>query len=227
MPMLISRCKPLLWNRGLGAHVRGFAAEFVPKCWEFPTLGKGCQESVVPESVVPEWAVPNWTLPVCKGLQPTNSFSKCRAHKVITRIPPPARPVLGFVQLCLLVFGQALPDDFQLLKSIFENGLFRVFLSDTDRRQQDGLRGERAVRHFSHALYVFVAGEFHRGFSRGPRLVSDRFIDGHQLRAIEESLDGGKIGILSRDQNSARPALVFERLDCAASNRIIRGNNRR
>ena len=46
----------------------------------------------------------------------------------------PARPVLWFVQLCLLVFGQALLDDFQLLKSIFEHGLFRVFLSDTDRR---------------------------------------------------------------------------------------------
>jgi hypothetical protein len=52
-----------------------------------------------------------------------------------TGIRAPARPVLWFVQLCLLVFGQALFDDFKLLKSIHEYGLFCVFLSDTDRRQ--------------------------------------------------------------------------------------------
>ena len=50
--------------------------------------------------------------------------------------------VLWFVQLRLLVFGQALLDDFQLLKSIFEHGLFHVFLSDTDRREQDGFCGQ-------------------------------------------------------------------------------------
>ena len=76
------------------------------------------------------------------------------------------------------------------------------------------------------ALHVFVPREFHRGFSRGPRLLSDRFIDGHQLRTIEDSLDGGEICVLTRNQHSARPALVFERLDRAAGNRVIRGNYR-
>jgi hypothetical protein len=39
-----------------------------------------------------------------------------------------------FLHLCLLVFGQELLDDFRVLKSIFEHGLFYVFLSDTNRR---------------------------------------------------------------------------------------------
>ena len=42
--------------------------------------------------------------------------------------------LVWLVQLCLLVFWQTLLDGFQFLKSIFEHGLFRVFLSDTDRR---------------------------------------------------------------------------------------------
>src|SRR5580692_9908478 len=147
-------------------------------------------------------------------------------RKAIARIPTPAKPVLWFVQPYLLVLGQVLLDDFQLLKSIFEHGLFRVFLSDTNRRQQDSFCGQSAIRHLLPALHVFVPRKFHRGFSRSSRLTSDGLIDGHQLRAIEDSLDGGEICILTRDQHFARPPLVFERLDCTAGNRVIRGNNR-
>src|ERR1700729_368857 len=87
-------------------------------------------------------------------------------RKAITRIPTPARPVLRFIQLYLLVSGKVLLDDFQLLKSIFEHGLFRVFLSDTDRRQQDSFCGQRAVRHLLPTLRILVPRKFHRGFSR-------------------------------------------------------------
>src|SRR6202453_1948092 len=115
----------------------------------------------------------------------------------------PARLLLWFVQLCLLVFGQALLDDFQLLKSIFEHRLFRVFLGNTDRRQQDGFCGQQAVRHLRPAVHVLVPREIYRGFSRGPRLIPDRLIDGHQLRASEDSFDGSEVCVLARDQHSA------------------------
>ena len=86
---------------------------------------------------------------------------------------------------------------------IFEHGLLCVFLRDTDGSQQDGFCRKRAIRHLRPALHVFVPREFHRGFSRGARLISDRFIGGPQLGAIEDALDGGEICVLTRDQHSA------------------------
>src|SRR3984957_2169508 len=94
-------------------------------------------------------------------------------RKAMARIPTPAKPVLWFVQPYLLVLGQVLLDDFQLLKSIFEHGLFRIFLSDTNRRQQDSFCGQSAVRHLRPTRHFFVPSEFHGRFSRGPGLISE------------------------------------------------------
>src|SRR5258708_28358533 len=98
-----------------------------------------------------------------------------------------------FVQLCLLIFGQTLPDDFKALEPVLKHGLFGILLRDTDRREQDGFCRQRAVRHLRLAPLVFVPREFYRSFRPGTLLLFDWLIDGHQLRAVKDSLDGTEI----------------------------------
>ena len=53
--------------------------------------------------------------------------------------------------------------------------------------------------------------ERHGGFGRARASGADRFVNGHRLRAADDSLHGGKLRVLARDNDFARELLLFER----------------
>src|SRR5579862_5912994 len=118
--------------------------------------------------------------------------------------------LLLLFQQSLLVFGQSLLHNFNLLKTVFEHGLFGVFLGDTDGCEQDCFCRKSTVRHRRRTLYIFVPGKLYGGFGGGAGFAAHGLVDGHELRAVEDALDCGKIGVLSGDQHFAGPAFVFK-----------------
>src|SRR5215469_14788771 len=93
----------------------------------------------------------------------------------------------------LLLFRQPLLHHLQFLKSIFEDGLLRIFRIHGNGRQQDRLGSNRTIRDIRQVLNVLVPRELYGCFGRCTRLSTHGFVDSHQLRAVEDEFDGGEI----------------------------------